>query len=98
VTPAPLTLSLPATHPVFAGHFPAHPVLPGALLLDLLVHALADAAAGDWQVLSAKFLQPVGPGERLQASFSAGAHGLGFELRSAGRVVASGRLARGATA
>ncbi len=27
-------------HPVFAGHFPAHPVVPGALLLDWACHSL----------------------------------------------------------
>lgn len=28
------TLSIPADHPCFAGHFPGQPILPGVLLLD----------------------------------------------------------------
>ena len=38
-----LSLNFPATHPVFAGHFPGHPMVPGALLLDAVLHAIAQA-------------------------------------------------------
>ena len=34
------TWLLDAQWPVFAGHFPSHPVLPGALLLDWVVSAI----------------------------------------------------------
>jgi 3-hydroxyacyl-[acyl-carrier-protein] dehydratase len=53
-------------HPVFAGHFPDHPIVPGALLLDEALQCLARAehlTLDQIEVAVAKFLQPVKPGE-----------------------------------
>ncbi|AXK38923.1 3-hydroxylacyl-ACP dehydratase [Crenobacter cavernae] len=64
-----LTLAIPADHPAFPGHFPARPILPGAALLDLVVLALEEALAlepGALQLVSGKFLAPIGPGSVLQ--------------------------------
>ncbi|MDN0074390.1 hypothetical protein QU481_05715 [Crenobacter sp. SG2303] len=63
-----LTLTVPADHPAFPGHFPAQPILPGAALLDYAVLALEGALAltpGALNLVSAKFLAPVGPGSVL---------------------------------
>ena len=61
--------TLDAQWPVFAGHFPAHPVLPGALLLDWVVDAIAQqqgcAITGVTQV---KFLRAAEPGDQLHLS------------------------------
>jgi 3-hydroxymyristoyl/3-hydroxydecanoyl-(acyl carrier protein) dehydratase len=60
--------SVAPDHPVFAGHFPGHPIVPGVMLLD---HAISLAGSmlipkpGAWQVGNAKFLSPVVPGESL---------------------------------
>ena len=56
-----------ADHPVFAGHFPGHPIVPGALLLAEGLQALSRAGAlcGPCTVSNAKFLSPVKPGERV---------------------------------
>lgn len=56
-----------ADHPVFAGHFPGHPIVPGALLLaeGLLALARAGGGPGPFAVSNAKFLSPVKPGERV---------------------------------
>jgi 3-hydroxyacyl-[acyl-carrier-protein] dehydratase len=90
-------LAIPATHPVFAGHFPGRPVLPGALLLDhviLALEGLRGCAAGTWQVANAKFLSPAGPGEALVVEFDPpGPRGaVAFRVRAGGRPVASGSL------
>ena len=59
-----------ADHPAFPGHFPGDPIVPGVVLLDEIVDALATEL--DWvdfsgvTVHSAKFLRPVRPGERVQ--------------------------------
>lgn len=59
---APADLVFAASDPVFAGHFPGHPIVPGALLLD---QALAVARARGLppvrQIQRVKFHQTLGP-------------------------------------
>ncbi|RZL03222.1 MAG: beta-hydroxyacyl-ACP dehydratase [Rubrivivax sp.] len=73
-----LPLHIAPNHPAFAGHFPGHPIVPGVVLLDEAVQALA-AAEGllpvSLQVGVAKFLVPVRPGEPLSLSYKATAPG-----------------------
>jgi 3-hydroxyacyl-[acyl-carrier-protein] dehydratase len=99
------SLSFAAGHPVFAGHFPGQPIVPGVLLLDAAVHAVQQALASPGgalprcQVNAAKFLSPVAPGEILSLSWS----GLGkgqfrFDIAGPGRQVATGVLGFGSTA
>lgn len=55
--------AFPSSHPAFAGHFPGHPIMPGAALLAEVEGALV---AGGYRVLrcdNAKFLWPVAPDE-----------------------------------
>jgi 3-hydroxymyristoyl/3-hydroxydecanoyl-(acyl carrier protein) dehydratase len=53
-------------HPTAAGHFPGNPIIPGAVLLDEVLQAVAGADSGERCVIrSAKFLQPVRPGDAL---------------------------------
>lgn len=62
----------------FQGHFPAHPVMPGVLVIEsmaqtaavLVVETLGDSAAGQlvyfMSVEQAKFRRPVVPGDQLR--------------------------------
>ena len=62
----------------FQGHFPAHPVMPGVLIIEsmaqtaavLVVETLGDAAAGKlvyfMSVEGAKFRRPVVPGDQMR--------------------------------
>jgi 3-hydroxyacyl-[acyl-carrier-protein] dehydratase len=97
------TLVIAPDHPAFAGHFPGAPIVPGVVLLDAAVHAIcadlpgpATAEAGvkqTWQISSAKFLSPVGPGETLTISCAASASGsTRFDISSGSRKVATGTL------
>jgi len=52
-------------HPTAAGHFPGNPIIPGAVLLDEILSAIFAGAAGPCTIRSAKFLQPVRPGDRV---------------------------------
>ena len=99
------TLVIAPDHPAFAGHFPGAPIVPGVVLLDAAVHAVraglpslypSTAEAGvkqTWQISSAKFLSPVGPGETLTISCAALASGsTRFDISSGKRKVATGTL------
>jgi 3-hydroxyacyl-[acyl-carrier-protein] dehydratase len=86
-----------ADHATAAGHFPGNPIIPGALLLDEVVHAIA-AHAGDGRgivIRSAKFLRPIRPGDSLRVQWSACADGaITFECHAAidGRLAARGMI------
>jgi 3-hydroxyacyl-[acyl-carrier-protein] dehydratase len=94
-----VSLSLPvaADHPAYAGHFPGRPILPGVVLLDMALRALAarqvpESSAAE--VRSAKFPSPVEPGEALSLRYAETARGVfRFEVRAGERVAASGVLA-----
>ncbi|WP_223247369.1 hypothetical protein [Sulfuriferula sp. AH1] len=56
--------TVPADHPAFAGHFPGMPILPGVVLLDIALQAIADAnsiALDSCEIGSVKFLSPAAP-------------------------------------
>ncbi|WP_407276048.1 AMP-binding protein [Halothiobacillus sp. DCM-1] len=60
---------LPAETPLFAGHFPGNPLVPGALLLDWFLGAVQAALHAERSALGieqAKFLHPVRPGVRVE--------------------------------
>ena len=92
-----LALTIAADHPAYAGHFPGQPILPGVVLLDealLALAALQGRAAALAQIKSAKFLSPVQPGESLHLEYSSTSAGVfRFELKAVERVVASGIVA-----
>ncbi len=69
-------------HPTAAGHFPGNPIIPGAVLLDEVLQAVG-AAAGEQSVIrSAKFLQPVRPGDAVVIRWQSDAKGQArFECR-----------------
>ena len=82
-------------HPVFAGHFPGHPIVPGALLLAEALQALdrAGIATGGCEIASAKFLSPVVPGESLDFTLVERDTGsIAFTVFVGERGVASGLL------
>jgi 3-hydroxyacyl-[acyl-carrier-protein] dehydratase len=90
-------LSFASDHPVFAGHFPGNPIVPGVLLLDAALHAVqagssqGSSTARRCQIGSAKFLSPVLPGETLVISCTPTSNGLiRFDISGQGRQVATG--------
>jgi 3-hydroxymyristoyl/3-hydroxydecanoyl-(acyl carrier protein) dehydratase len=91
-----IALNIAADHPAFAGHFPAFPVLPGAILLDEMLKAIEIARGIDlkcWRIGAAKFLAAVRPGDPLVLEHDAPSAGLiHFTIRSDDRKVTSGTL------
>lgn len=88
--------TVPFNHPAFAGHFPQMPILPGVVLLDMALHAMADARQLDmchYQINSVKFLSPVQPGETLTFEHSLSHQGmLSFSISVNERKVAIGKI------
>jgi 3-hydroxymyristoyl/3-hydroxydecanoyl-(acyl carrier protein) dehydratase len=81
--------TVPIDHPAFAGHFPGRPIVPGVVLLDRLLSAVAVPC----DIASAKFLSPAGPGEILEFTWQAQGSGtIKFDIACAGRRVATGSL------
>jgi len=66
-------LPVDSEHPVFAGHFPGRPIVPGVLLIDWALMAIQDAvpeALLFGELGAVKFLQPVRPSSELLVAFS----------------------------
>jgi len=77
---------LPRDHPALADHFPARPVAPGALVLELMTCAYLERFPHKKlvEIVHAKFLQPVAPAVVYTLSVSEGRNGsLVFRLEDA---------------
>jgi len=91
--------TVPPDHPAFAGHFPGTPVLPGVILLDAALHAIAAATGIELdacKISAIKFLSPARPGEELliRHDFSAGGT-IRFDIVAGMRNIASGSIVPG---
>jgi len=69
--------SFAANDPIFAGHFPGNPLVPGVILTEALAQTAGIAAASGYQegsrplfllsaIRSMKFLRAVRPGEQIE--------------------------------
>jgi len=87
---------VPPDHPAFAGHFPGMPILPGVVLLDVTLHAMAEAAGiepGTCEIGSVKFLSPAKPGDALEIRHDLqSGGGIRFEIAAGSRKIASGNI------
>lgn len=95
-----LELTFAVQHPTAAGHFPGNPVIPGALLLAEVLHAIAASEGSSLnagQVKAAKFLHPVQPGDTVTIDYARTASGtIQFECAVTEKIVLTGS-ARAAT-
>jgi 3-hydroxyacyl-[acyl-carrier-protein] dehydratase len=91
--------AVPEASPVFEGHFPGHPILPGVLMIETmaqtggwLVMALHDFERMAFlaQVKEAKMRAFVSPGEKLVAESTIVHDGSGYAVASA-RLLRDGR-------
>jgi 3-hydroxyacyl-[acyl-carrier-protein] dehydratase len=89
--------------PTAAGHFPGHPIIPGALLLEEIVRAIAgdEATTRELVIPAVKFLAPVRPGEVVRLRWRSRADGqISFEgrLGEGDRLAVAGTLRLGSAA
>jgi len=91
-----LELRFPSDHPTAAGHFPGNPIIPGAVLLDEVLLALAGPGndAPGCTIRSAKFLHPVRPGDGVVIRWETDGGDIKFEcrLRDTERLVLTGSM------
>lgn len=81
------------SHPVFAGHFPGRPIVPGAMLLDRaqqLIELAEGVSLGG--LAQAKFLSIAQPGDDLMLDYDASNGAVRFTICCGERVVANGRF------
>lgn len=83
---------------MLAGHFPGHPIVPGAWLLSWVMGeatrrlTLAGEARTITGVKRVKFLRPLSPSESFECELSTGSDTVRFTLSSAAGVIAAGIL------
>jgi len=86
-------IEVPADSPLFAGHFPGHPILPGIAHLGFVEKALGAPITA---ARSVRLRRPVSPGETLDLAISPGEGGWArFEITCQGQAVSSGAVALG---
>jgi len=97
--PARAELDIAVDHPAFAGHFPGAPIVPGVVLLDEALRALASlfgVPLGRCTIREAKFRSPLRPGEPLALEASVRADGvIAFVLSSRTRTIVTGTVVPG---
>jgi len=87
------SLEIPSSGPLYEGHFPGRPILPGVGLLDLALRSLSTGASPALrEITTLRLRRPVAPGDVLELDVQAFAPDgrVRFEVRRADEVVANG--------
>jgi 3-hydroxymyristoyl/3-hydroxydecanoyl-(acyl carrier protein) dehydratase len=89
-------VTIGASHPSLAGHFPGHPVVPGVVVLGEIMKAVREMAVKNIEFVgmpSAKFMSPLNPGEPLRIRLDQQGDGATeFTCTTGSRLIASGSL------
>ena len=85
---------IPADHPSLAGHFPGRPIVPGVVLLDRVIDAIA-MAHGELPPLrlpQVKFLQPLLPDQSAAVELQGQSPRWRFRVLRGDDLLASGEI------
>ena len=69
-SPRSVARHFPCDHPAADGHFPGNPIIPGAVLIQEIVAAIAGAEAGPCEIKGAKFHHPIRPGDHVTIAWT----------------------------
>lgn len=93
---AQIALHIPIDHPAFAGHFPGSPIVPGVVLLDEALHAIASSrglSLATCHLNTVKFLSPLTPGVPVLLTYEVQSNGfIHFDIMAETRKIASGSV------
>lgn len=84
----------PPDHPSLPGHFPGNPIIPGVLILERVIDCLIERHPGmeASEIVSAKFLHPLRPGEPFTIHYQEREGETGFECRVGESLLSTGRV------
>lgn len=89
-------LHIDPEHPAFAGHFPGSPIVPGVVLLDEALQAIAGATGvslAACELRSIKFLSPLTPGVAVVLLSEVQSNGsIRFDILADQRKIATGSV------
>jgi len=86
---------VPAGHPIFAGHFPGRPIVPGVMLLEWVLEDIARVRAcapSALRIREVKFFAPLEPGNRAELHFELAAARCSFSIQHGTVTIARGIL------
>ena len=90
-----MQFSIPADHPSLPGHFPGRPIVPGVVVLEHVLAAIATEQGpldAPLRLPQVKFAQPLLPGERADIQLSGEAPRWRFRVLRGDTLLASGEV------
>ena len=90
-----MQMRVPADHPCLSGHFPGQPIVPGVVILDEVIAAIADqlgAAPAALQLIQIKFLRSLRPEQTATLSLLGDAPTWTFAVHHGEALLANGRV------
>ena len=89
------TFAVPPGHPIFVGHFPGRPIVPGVMLLEWVLGEIAQlrgCAPSVLRIREVKFIAPLAPAARADLHFELAGGRCAFSIRHGTESIARGIL------